>query len=143
MVSSGIRDASLAGFGTSSERRLIAGYLGPACLAWAIWVLRTASQRGIKRLYFVSRDGFLAWRCAAALQPSFGIDCRYLMISRQALLPAVTTGVSREDLPWLITKWDRPRLSLLAGRLGLKFEECGTELRRLATLRDPDATLGQ
>jgi len=120
---------------------LVERYLGPACLAWAIWVLLRARECNIRRLYFVSRDAFLVWRCASALSSIFNIDCRYLMISRQAILPAATTIVSRSALDWLIRPWDSPTYRLICRRLEIESGQCTGRLRSLLQSRGLDSPL--
>ena len=61
---------------------------GPAIVASAAWALRRAESDGIRRLYFVARDGEILLRAAQTIQARLGIagtvECRYLYGSRQA-----------------------------------------------------------
>ena len=61
--------------------------LSPAINAYVIWVLRTAVQSGIKRLYFLARDGYLVYATAKAYcaKLNLPIECRYLYCSRYSL----------------------------------------------------------
>lgn len=61
--------------------------LAPAINGFAIWVLREASRKGIQRLYFLARDGYLICRCAEIYVEKFQlpIECRYLFCSRFSL----------------------------------------------------------
>ena len=140
-LSSQIRIERLNAKPCSPATGLLATYLGSACLAWAVWVLLRAQCSGIERLYFVSRDSFLAWRCAAAISPAFGIECRYLMISRQAVLAAGTDNASSDGLGWLIRPWDQPTYALICRRLEIDVNRCGQRLRTAIEARGLQAPL--
>ncbi len=126
----------------SAEQRLVSQYLGPVSMAWSIWALRQASSSGVDRLYFLSRDAFLAWRCSKTLSPTFNVDCRYLMISRYAALSAGTRGLTEQDLHWLVQPDETPTTSRLLRRLDATLDECDQGLRRWAARLEGDARLG-
>ena len=119
----------------------LATRLGKACFAWALWALLRATELRLKRLYFVSRDAFLAWRCAALIQKNFGVECRYLSISRQAILPAASEDVSPSELSWLIRPWDTPTYGLICRRLDIEPERCGRQLSSLILSKGLDLPL--
>lgn len=66
----------------------------PLLLAYVLWVFDDASQRGIKRLYFVSRDGEVMLAIARSLHARYpDIELRYLHGSRRAwLTPSISTA---------------------------------------------------
>lgn len=71
----------------------------PFLLAHVLWVLDDACQRGIRRLYFVARDGEVLLHIAEALQDrQRDIDLRYLYGSRRAWVPA---SISSNDDDWM------------------------------------------
>lgn len=51
------------------------------------WVLTRAQNAGIKRLYFLARDGYQMFLLAKSMvaKYNFEIDCRYLYVSRYAI----------------------------------------------------------
>ena len=57
--------------------------LGPAVSAYVLWVLGDAVKKGIKRLYFLARDGYFMYETAKILcgKLSIPVDCRYLCCS--------------------------------------------------------------
>ena len=59
----------------------------PVLLAYTAWVLFDAQKRGVRRLYFMARDGFIMYRMALSLCEAWGIDleCRYFYCSRYVL----------------------------------------------------------
>lgn len=61
-----------------------AGVMAPVLVAYVTWVLRRAEALGLRRVYFVARDGQVLLRVAEHLAPRLGIDLelRYLYGSR-------------------------------------------------------------
>ena len=59
----------------------------PVITGYVEWVLRQAGKDGIKRLYFMARDGYLWYRAAQRLEKKLqtGIELRYIRVSRFAL----------------------------------------------------------
>lgn len=109
----------------SAANSLVSAFIGPFLWVLAEWVLRRAAADGVKRLYFFSRDCHGLHCVASVLSKNLnlGIDCRYLRVSRQALLlPSITT-VSPEGIPWLRRGWERGNLSYVLGKLDLDNEE--------------------
>ena len=85
----------------------IAGSLiAPIITFYAMWLLREARNRGLQRLYFVARDGYLVKKVTDALIQALGLrlESRYLYGSRQSWhLPAIT-DFSADSLSWLFEK---------------------------------------
>ena len=77
--------------GDEASRRIIwetgAAVAAPLLLGFTAWLLKDAAERGIRRLYFVSRGGQIFHRLAQVVQSAVGanIECRYLYLSRRAL----------------------------------------------------------
>ena len=61
--------------------------LAPALVEFVKWILRSAGEQGIRRIYFLARDGYPMYRAAEILsagrEPK--IECRYLKCSRYSL----------------------------------------------------------
>ena len=98
--------------------------ISPVIASYAMWLLREAGDRGLKRLYFVARDGYLVKRIADALIQVFRIpiETRYLYGSRQAWhLPAITE-FSEESLSWLFERTRTLSLRIILGRLQMTPE---------------------
>lgn len=66
--------------------RLAAGVTAPVLTAYVKWVLRRAKEQGLRRLYFVSRDGQILHRIATELERHWevGVELRYLHGGRLA-----------------------------------------------------------
>jgi len=97
----------------------------PIQISYVCWVLRTAQEKGIERLYFLARDGYPLWKCAEKLvaQMAPGIELRYLHVSRAALFdPLEDDGESvRQRLFWPLPK--PPTLTTVANRLQMDVSE--------------------
>jgi hypothetical protein len=108
-------------------RSVASAVAAPMLVSYVLWVLLDARARGIKRLYFLSRDGQVLLEIAKTLaaKTGGGIDLRYLYASRQSwnrVLPQPRLqGWLWTDLP--------PRVTLndLLQRLGTPVDD-GREL---------------
>ena len=109
----------------------IAGSLiSPIITFYAMWILREARKRGLQRLYFVARDGYLVKKVADALIQALGLrlESRYLYGSRQAWhLPAIT-DFSADSLSWLFEKTRTLTLRIILGRLQTAPEDMSENL---------------
>ena len=71
----------------NDTERLCAAAFSPAAVMYTMWILSKAEEKGIKRLYFLARDGYTMYHTALALCRRFGIniECSYFYCSRYAL----------------------------------------------------------
>lgn len=72
---------------TSLKIELATGLLAPLNIALMMWALARARSNSNKKLYLLSRDGWLMWKMALSTAPEWfeGIEIKYLYTSRQAL----------------------------------------------------------
>jgi predicted HAD superfamily hydrolase len=115
-------------------REIAAHAAGPFLSGFVLWVLQTAKAKGLKRLYFISRDGFVLLKVAKELARSVDptIELRYLYGSRQAWHFPASRGFGLENAPWV---WERTtsysvatilsRLGLVPAAVGLLLESAG------------------
>ncbi|GJQ59805.1 MAG: hypothetical protein D8M57_11420 [Candidatus Scalindua sp. AMX11] len=79
--------------GVEDQISVLGAYVGgPALFAYVHWVMKQASSNGIKRLYFLARDGQILIRIAELVRNryNFDLDLRYLYASRHSwLLPSI------------------------------------------------------
>jgi FMN phosphatase YigB (HAD superfamily) len=70
-----------------------AGVVAPALTSFVIWLLRQAEERGLKRLYFLSRDAEILMEIARQIAPKLKskVELRYLYASRLAWNSAVSS----------------------------------------------------
>ncbi|NEU75590.1 hypothetical protein PI95_024285 [Hassallia byssoidea VB512170] len=83
-----------------AQRDVTAGVIAPLLVGFILWVLGRAQKLGLKRLYFVSRDGQLLLEIARRLVKKLNFNCElcYLYGSRYAWLLASITNVDEEQL---------------------------------------------
>lgn len=130
-----IRTARLSADSESDDaaRSLVSTFIGPFLWVLAEWVLRRAAADGIRRLYFFSRDCHGLHCVASVLSKNLnlGIDCRYLRVSRQALLLPSVTEVTPKGIPWLRRAWERGNLSDVLGKLDIDEDEARQALSHI------------
>jgi FMN phosphatase YigB (HAD superfamily) len=100
--------------------RIGTGVAGPVLTAFTLWVLQRAAALGVRRLYFLARDGQILYRIAQTLeaQRRYGIELRYLYASRQAWHPPAIVSLDESDFDWLFDATaGGPTLNQIAARL--------------------------
>ncbi len=73
--------------GMSPIQKIAVNYVAPAYVAYATWIIRQARRRGIKRLYFLSRDSYILKEITTNMKVA-DIESRFIFVSRKSLLPA-------------------------------------------------------
>ncbi len=128
-LAAAMRLARLRGHELAGAQRTIwdtgGNVVGPLWFGFVEWCLEQARQRGLRRLYFVARDGQILQRIAAriAARRSLPVECRYLYGSRQAWhLPSVER-VDDAMLEWLFIGPRFLSVEQVLGRLGLEPEQ--------------------
>lgn len=103
---------------------IAANVIAPLLTSYVTWVLEDAKERGIERLYFVSRDGQILLKIAQQLSYHYpSIELRYLYGSRQAwFLPSITE-VNRKYLDWLVLDGHSKKLTHLLKKLNIYISE--------------------
>lgn len=108
--------------------------LGPAVSAYVLWVLDDALQKGIKRLYFLARDGYFMYVTAKILCEKLNIplDCRYLCCSRYSVrLPMFHLNMT-EALDYICRGGIDVTVDKILNRAGLDDREKETVCRELS-----------
>lgn len=113
---------------SNSSGNLRSQFVTPFLQVFVDWVLNSAEEDGVKRLYFLGRDCQLAWKFAShnSLNRA-SLDCRYLHASRRSYYPATIGKVSPKGIPWLCQPWEKPILSRLLSKLGVSMEQFSYE----------------
>jgi predicted HAD superfamily hydrolase len=97
---------------------------GPLIITYTAWCLRQAAERGISRLYFLSRDGEILLKIAKRLnqRSKHPVRLHYLYVSRQSLLlPAMSDPIENE-LTWILAP-----TAVLTIRIALKRVDIAPE----------------
>ena len=84
-ILAGLSRAARIHFGNDAYTTIAADFVAPAYIPYIHFVLETSKARGIKTLFFLSRDSYILQKIAEQL-PHEGIELRYLFVSRKALL---------------------------------------------------------
>lgn len=97
---------------------------GPLIIAYTAWCLRQAVERGIDRLYFLSRDGEILHQIAERLNEGseHPVELRYLYVSRQSLLLPALSESLEEELAWILAP-----TAVLTVRIALRRVEIAPE----------------
>ena len=105
--------------------QVAAGVAGPALLAYVLWVLKTAKRTGLKKLYFLARDGQILLKIAQLCAPSvqYEGEMKYLFASRQSWRLPGTKVVNRNSLQWALEDTDYLSIRAFLERVGLRPEE--------------------
>lgn len=110
---------------------LIASVAAPMLIAFTAWVLRSAYQDGIERLYFLSRDGQLFYKIAQILSDSMPVpECRYLYSSRLAWIGASInkTKLETEGIKAICIGNTAKSPAQIFERLGIQRNELSSDL---------------
>lgn len=103
---------------------IMSSVVAPLLISYVGWVIEQARHAGIKRLYFVARDGEIMYKIASRLISSDdGIEIRYLYGSRIAWLSASITGTSNEWTRSLAPQGQLCSMTSIMNRIGLNNEE--------------------
>ena len=91
----------LAGFSRAARLKvsndsfatIAADYIAPAYIPYVCFILKEAVRKGIKRLYFLSRDSYILYRAAQqATAWGSGLELSYLFLSRKSLMLPYLAG---------------------------------------------------
>lgn len=114
-----------------------AGSMAPFLVGYVLWLFGQARTRGLRRLYFVARDGEIMLEVARRLAPSLApeLELRYLYGSRQ---PWVLGACATSDA--ILAHWATGRTDFTArttlGRMGLTPERAHELVGREVTRPD-------
>jgi len=100
--------------------------IAPVLFGFVYWCLEEARCQGVKRLYFVSRDGQILLKIAKIICDNWGyddIDCRYLYGSRQAWHFPAIQKIGDTELEWLFDNTDLLSVTSVCERVNLKPED--------------------
>ncbi len=88
----GLSRAARITMGNDPYSILAADFVAPAYIPYVLYILQDAKRRGVKRLYFLSRDSYILMKIAQSISNN-DIELRYLFVSRKALLlPYLANG---------------------------------------------------
>lgn len=106
---------------------------GPILLGFVLWIIQEAKKRGLRRLYFVSRDGQVLSAIANMLLKRSGqdVEVRYLYGSRQSWLLAGVSSLDDEQCSWIFQRDPIVTLRIIAQRLKIDVSVLSRQLERM------------
>lgn len=102
-----------------------ASVAGPILFGFVYWCLKEAEKKGVKRLYFIARDGQILLKIADIICDRWDlkIECRYLYGSRQAWHLPSLDEIGDTELEWLIDDTHHLSIKSVCERVNLKPED--------------------
>lgn len=111
-------------------RDVSAGVAAPLLIGYVLWLLDRAEVHGLKRLFFLARDGQvlaeIAERLVARLK--LEIEIHYLYVSRLSTNLAATFEATEDELGWVFRDLGEFACAMSLDRLGLCWEDVEAEL---------------
>lgn len=99
---SGIAKSVRLSHSSSVHNDIILDAIAPMFVPFVSWIFRDARQRGIKKLYFLARDGYVLHEIAKILGVNYPeIELHYLYGSRRAFYLAGVKHASIDELNWI------------------------------------------
>lgn len=104
---------------------MVDDFSGPVIFSYVWWIMHEAVKRGIKRLYFLARDGYTLLKIAQLFCERFKLDieCRYLYCSRKALRMPTFFFIGNETFDLLFQWGNHVTLRTVLLRADLTAEE--------------------
>ncbi len=118
----------------------ITGVAAPILVSYVLWCMRKAKQLGLKRLYFMTRDGIVLHNAFQALIEKLGeaenFDARLLGASRQVCRMSNLDAFAPELPGWTTLNPHEITVTSCLFRVGLRAENFKSELERAGFRKD-------
>lgn len=117
----------------------------PVVCGFVGWTLRSALAAGIKRLYFLARDGWIIYLTAKAIAERNGLDVelRYLYCSRMSLRNAALEDLGEEAYRYLLEGGFATTPRTILGRLRLSESERAAVYEDIGFIGDENVELSK
>jgi len=118
--------------------------IGPVLFDYTSWIITECRKRGINKIYFLARDGFLLQKIAKQIckQKGFKIDCRYLCCSRLSLRIPTYHFIGEEAYDSILYKGFHVTPDEILNRVGFSVEIKNKILKQLNVI-DKDKELNK
>lgn len=105
-VCSGISRSLVLNNESDIYRKVAADFLAPLYVPFIFNILSDASRRGIRKLFFLSRDGYILYVIAQSLADYFpDLEVKYFYASRKALYLPSLTEISKDNIKSILNKY--------------------------------------
>lgn len=117
----------------------------PVLCDFVSWILKSAEEAGIKRLYFLARDGWIMHKAAQRIAEKAGIDIqlRYLCCSRMSLRNAALSDLGEEAYRYLLEGGFALTPAVILGRLRLNSAQRSAVYADIGFSDDENIELGK
>ena len=104
---------------------LAADIAAPVLYAFVLWTLLEAKKRGLKRIWFMARDGQVMLPTARVIADRLGLDLElgYLYAGRQVVRVASLTSIDEAALEWITGGAGVISLQAVLDRVGLQLAQ--------------------
>lgn len=116
----------LCEYGMTPRNAFAADFIAPMYVPFVEHVLAKAIEKGIKKLFFLARDGFILYKIAQILGTNYpSISLRYLHVSRDSLyLPGLPENYSVESVNFFFRNIGEFRVEDILHRLHMSDYDC-------------------
>lgn len=98
--------------------------IAPIYVPFVYCIMKDASLRKIKKLFFLARDGYIFYKIAEVFKRYFpGIEINYIYVSRKSLYLPSITEVNRETLQYLLVDTKHSNSKEQVDNLQVKFDD--------------------
>ena len=120
------------------EEEMTCFVFAPTVICFSGWVLKEASRRGIRRIYFLARDGWQFYQAARALQKSWKlpVELRYLYCSRYSLRIPCYCLMGEEALGYICLRGMEVSFADMMARAGLDEGEAAAIAEKIGYRED-------
>lgn len=102
----------------SARVSFAADFIAPLYVPFVHWILSDAKRRGIHRVFFLSRDGYILYFIAQCFKDLFPeIETRYLYVSRNSLYLPGLSDISIESIKNMFWNIDSVSVEAILNRL--------------------------
>lgn len=109
------------------------------------WTLNSAREKGIKRLYFLARDGWIMYNAAKRIAEKFKlhIELKYLLCSRMSLRLAALSELGDEAYRYLLEGGFALTPAIILGRLRLDSDQRKSVYKNIGFEGDENMEMGK
>lgn len=126
-------------------REITNSVFAPVMCDFVGWTLRSALDKGIKRVYFLARDGWIMYHTAVIIAKKYNLDIepKYLYCSRMSLRNAALNDLGEEAYRYLLEGGFALTPKVILGRLGLDGEDREAIYRDIDYRGDEETEMGK
>jgi predicted HAD superfamily hydrolase len=104
--------------------RIVGNVVAPTMVMYVLWILQEARNKGIERLCFVSRDGYIPYLICNRISKAMGFTVKtsYIHGSRQSWHLPGLYEFNEVTFNWLLNNFDGSTVETVFKRVGMSWE---------------------